>query len=45
MNKCIKIAIKNCNEISNYKQTLKDLRYQSWLASNKAQTNEWYYYK
>jgi len=38
MNKCIKIAIKNCNEINNYKQILKDLRYQSWLASNKAIT-------
>jgi len=38
MNKCIKIAIKNCNEINNYKQILRDLRYQSWLASNKAMT-------
>jgi len=38
MNKCIKIAIKNCKDINNYKQTLKDLRCQSWLASNKAIT-------
>lgn len=38
MNKCIKITIKNCNEIDNYKKALRDLRYQSWLASNKAMT-------
>ena len=38
MNKCIKITIKNCKEINNYKQTLRDLRYQSWLASNKSMT-------
>ena len=38
MNKCIKITIKNCNEIKDYKKTLKDLRYQSWLASNKSMT-------
>ena len=38
MNKCIKITIKNCNEINNYKQILRDLRFQTWLASNKAMT-------
>jgi IS605 OrfB family transposase len=38
MNKCIKITIKNCNEINNYKKILKDLRYQSWLACNKTIT-------
>ena len=51
MNKCVKIEIKNCNEVvkkeNDYKKTLDyrkilgDLRYQSWLACNKAIT---YYY-
>lgn len=43
MNKCIKIAIKNCNEINKYKKILWDLRYQSWLASNKAITYSYTY--
>jgi len=38
MNKCIKIAIKSCNEIKDYRKILRDLRYQTWLASNKAMT-------
>jgi len=38
MNKCVKIEIKN---YFNYKQVLRDLRYQSWLACNKAMI---YYY-
>lgn len=41
MNKCIKIAIKNCRELHPYQKTLKELRYESWLASNRAMT---YYY-
>ena len=41
MNKCIKITIKNCKEINNYRKILHDLKYQSWLACNKAIT---YYY-
>jgi len=41
MNKCVKIEIKVCKEIRDYKKILRDLRYQSWLASNKAMT---YYY-
>jgi IS605 OrfB family transposase len=39
MNKCIKITIKNCINIDKYRQVLRDLRYQTWLASNKAMTN------
>lgn len=41
MNKCIKIIIKNCEELNKYRKILRDLRYQSWLACNRAMT---YYY-
>ena len=44
MNQCVKIEIKNCNKendykkILDYRKILRDLRYQSWLAFNKAMT-------
>ena len=47
MNKSIKITIKKCikkddsKKILDYKKILRDLRYQSWIACNKAMT---YYY-
>ena len=38
MNECVKIEIKSCKEIKDYKKILRDLRHQSWLACNKALT-------
>ena len=48
MNECVKIEIRNCNEycdkendtkkVLDYRKILSDLRYQSWLAFNKAMT-------